>query len=204
MRRIRPTGRASSPTSVALVNPIRDVRARARVSTIDLRASRSPRRRPGSPFVGSRTSTWSGTITQIIPGNRVLLAAGTAQVLPGTLDTAFADIARRPHRAGRHDRPRQQRRAVHLHRPERAEQPAVLLLGHRVRRELAGVGSLEPRVRPGHQGRSPRCRTESNQHGREQPRDARDRARRGHGHRHQLGADDRRHHRQVQRPVPGG
>ena len=35
---------------------------------------------------------------------------------------------------------------------ERPEQPAVLLLGHRVRRELAGLGSLEPRVQPGHEG----------------------------------------------------
>ena len=49
----------------------------------------------------------------------------------------------------------QHRRAVRLHRPERAEQPAVLLLGHRVRRELAGVGSVEPGVGPGHQGGRP-------------------------------------------------
>ena len=35
-----------------------------------------------------------GTITQVIPGNRVLLANGNAQILPGKLDTAFADVAR--------------------------------------------------------------------------------------------------------------
>ena len=35
-----------------------------------------------------------GQITQIIPGNRVLLASGEAQVLPGLLDTAFIDITR--------------------------------------------------------------------------------------------------------------
>ena len=35
-----------------------------------------------------------GTITQVDPGNRVLLANDEAQILPGTLDTAFKDIAR--------------------------------------------------------------------------------------------------------------
>lgn len=49
---------------------------------------------PGEPFVGSVDVDLVGTITQIVPGNRVLLAAGTAQVLPGQLDTAFVDITR--------------------------------------------------------------------------------------------------------------
>ena len=48
---------------------------------------------PGTPFVGSTDVDLVGTITQVIPGNRVLLASGTAQILPGTLDTAFKDIA---------------------------------------------------------------------------------------------------------------
>jgi len=47
---------------------------------------------PGNPFVGSVDVDLVGTITQVIPGNRVLLANGTAQILPGKLDTAFADI----------------------------------------------------------------------------------------------------------------
>jgi hypothetical protein len=49
---------------------------------------------PGSPFVGSVPVDLVGTVTQVIPGNRVLLANGTAQILPGKLDTAFADINR--------------------------------------------------------------------------------------------------------------
>jgi hypothetical protein len=47
---------------------------------------------PGSPFVGSVPVDLTGTITQVIPGNRVLLANNTAQILPGKLDTAFVDI----------------------------------------------------------------------------------------------------------------
>ena len=49
---------------------------------------------PGTPFTGCRRQSISiGTVTQVTPGNRVLLASGEAQVLPGTLDTAFADVA---------------------------------------------------------------------------------------------------------------
>jgi hypothetical protein len=33
-----------------------------------------------------------GTITQIRPGDRVLLASGEGQILPGSLDSAFADV----------------------------------------------------------------------------------------------------------------
>ncbi|HET7469239.1 MAG TPA: hypothetical protein VFJ81_06160, partial [Gemmatimonadales bacterium] len=49
---------------------------------------------PGSPYVGSTNVDLVGTITQVIPGNRVLLANGSSQILPGKLDTAFADINR--------------------------------------------------------------------------------------------------------------
>jgi hypothetical protein len=49
---------------------------------------------PGEPFVGSVDIDLVGQITQIVPGNRVLLASGEAQVLPGQLDTAFIDITR--------------------------------------------------------------------------------------------------------------
>jgi hypothetical protein len=49
---------------------------------------------PGSPFVGSVDVDLVGTITQVKPGGRVLLADGNAQLLPGLLDTAFADISR--------------------------------------------------------------------------------------------------------------
>lgn len=47
---------------------------------------------PGQPFTVADTIDLVGTITQIVPGNRVLLADGKAQVLPGKQDTAFADI----------------------------------------------------------------------------------------------------------------
>jgi len=49
---------------------------------------------PGLPYVGSVDIDLVGTITQVIPGNRVLLANGTSQILPGKLDTAFADVNR--------------------------------------------------------------------------------------------------------------
>ena len=48
---------------------------------------------PGTPFTGSQAIDLVGTVTQVTPGNRVLLASGEAQVLPGTLDTAFTAIA---------------------------------------------------------------------------------------------------------------
>jgi hypothetical protein len=48
---------------------------------------------PGTPFTGFTQVDLTGTVTQINPGNRVLLASGEAQILPGTLDTAFTDIA---------------------------------------------------------------------------------------------------------------
>ena len=47
----------------------------------------------GTAFVGSTDVDLLGTITQVTPGNRVLLASGSAQILPGALDTAFKDIA---------------------------------------------------------------------------------------------------------------
>jgi hypothetical protein len=49
---------------------------------------------PGTPFTASVPIDLVGTITQVIPGNRVLLANNSAQILPGKLDTAFADINR--------------------------------------------------------------------------------------------------------------
>ncbi len=49
---------------------------------------------PGSPYVTSTPVDLVGTVTQVKPGSRVLLADGKAQVLPGLLDTAFADVSR--------------------------------------------------------------------------------------------------------------
>lgn len=49
---------------------------------------------PGVAFTVADTIDMVGMITQIVPGNRVLLADGKAQVLPGGIDTAFADINR--------------------------------------------------------------------------------------------------------------
>jgi hypothetical protein len=48
---------------------------------------------PGSPYTVSVDVDLVGTITQVTPGNRVLLADGKAQILPGQLDTAFADVS---------------------------------------------------------------------------------------------------------------
>ena len=88
----------------------------------------------------------TGTITQITPGSRVALASGEAQVLPGMTDTAFADVAAGPGGAGGQLYAGQYRGAVRLHRQHRPEQPPLLLLGDRVRRELPGLGALQPRV----------------------------------------------------------
>ena len=49
---------------------------------------------PGQPYVGSVDLDLIGNITQVTPGNRVLLANGEAQLLNGVLDTAFIDITR--------------------------------------------------------------------------------------------------------------
>ena len=49
---------------------------------------------PGQPYTVSDTIDLVGTITQIVPPNRVPLLDGTAQVLPGKEDTAFVDINR--------------------------------------------------------------------------------------------------------------
>lgn len=48
---------------------------------------------PGEPYVGSVDIDLNGPITQVTPGNRVLLASGEAQLLGGALDTAFTDVA---------------------------------------------------------------------------------------------------------------
>ena len=63
----------------------------------------------------------------------------------------------------------QQRRAVPLRRPQRPEQPAVLLLGRGVRRELGRLGSVEPRVasgatKAGHAGAAARPTSERRGH----------------------------------------
>jgi hypothetical protein len=47
---------------------------------------------PGQPYTDSVEVDLTGTITQVPPGGRVALADGTSQILPGQLDTAFADI----------------------------------------------------------------------------------------------------------------
>jgi hypothetical protein len=47
---------------------------------------------PGQPLVVHRDFNLTGAITQVKPGDRVLLATGTAQILPGKEDTLFADI----------------------------------------------------------------------------------------------------------------
>ncbi len=49
---------------------------------------------PGEAFTASRAIDLTGTITQVIPGNRVLLANQTAQILPGALDSAFSEVAK--------------------------------------------------------------------------------------------------------------
>ena len=87
---------------------------------------------PGTPFTGSQAIPLVGTITQLTPGNRVLLANGEAQTLPGVLDTAFADVAAGRVAQGRELHPGEYGRTVPLHRPLGAQQPAVLLLSHGV------------------------------------------------------------------------
>ncbi|HEU4525826.1 MAG TPA: hypothetical protein VFR62_12435, partial [Gemmatimonadales bacterium] len=47
---------------------------------------------PGTPYTGSQAIDLTGTVTQVTPGNRVTLASGEAQILPGALDTAFTEV----------------------------------------------------------------------------------------------------------------
>ena len=109
---------------------------------------------PGTPFTPGAAASidLNGTVTQVLPGNRVLLASGDAQVLPGQLDTAFADVAQGRVAQGASFTLSNNGVPFVFIDHGVAQQPAVLLHGHRVRRELAGVRSLEPGVGPGDQG----------------------------------------------------
>ena len=49
---------------------------------------------PGTAFTTAVDLDLTGAITQVIPGDRVLLADSSATILPGKLDTAFADVSR--------------------------------------------------------------------------------------------------------------
>jgi hypothetical protein len=47
---------------------------------------------PGTAFTVSNPIDLTGAVQQVKPGDRVALASGSAQILPGKLDTAFNDI----------------------------------------------------------------------------------------------------------------
>jgi hypothetical protein len=86
-----PQGRGVFQDFRATMNPVPGCAPELGVTTTCPIAFSNPV--PGQPFVGSVPVDLVGTITQINPGDRVLLASGDAQNLPGTLDTAFVDIA---------------------------------------------------------------------------------------------------------------
>ena len=84
------TGRGLFPDFRATVNPVPGCAPELGIQTTCPITFSTPL--PGEPFVGSVNVDLVGVITQIIPGNRVLLESQVAQVLPGKQDTAFADI----------------------------------------------------------------------------------------------------------------
>ena len=88
------TGRGSFTDYRGLVNPDPGCAPELGVLTTCDPAVQPPPP-PGTPFTpgASVDVDLTGTITQVLPGNRVLLASGESQVLPGQLDTAFADVA---------------------------------------------------------------------------------------------------------------
>ncbi len=76
----------------ALVNPTAGCAPELAVTTDCATTFSTPA--PGEPFVGSVPIDLTGTVTQLTPGQPGEIVRGhTAQVLPGALDTAFADIA---------------------------------------------------------------------------------------------------------------
>ena len=76
----------------ATVNPVPECAPELGVA-VQCPVAYPPPPAPGDPFTVFNDVDLLGTITQVIPGDRVLLASLTAQILPGKLDTAFADIA---------------------------------------------------------------------------------------------------------------
>ncbi len=85
------TGKGIFTDFRGLMNPVPGCAPEIAVTTDCAVAFSTPA--PGEPYVGSVDIDLVGLPTQVTPGNRVLLASGTAQLLPGTLDTAFNDIA---------------------------------------------------------------------------------------------------------------
>ncbi|MBA3893968.1 MAG: hypothetical protein H0X69_09775 [Gemmatimonadales bacterium] len=86
------TGRGTFTDFRGLVNPEPGCAPEIGVFTLCDPALQPPPA-PGTPFTGSTGIDLTGTITQVTPGNRVLLASGEAQLLPGVLDTAFTDVS---------------------------------------------------------------------------------------------------------------
>ncbi len=86
------TGRGVFTDFRGLVNPVPACAPELAVFTACDPALQPPPT-PGTPFTGSAAVDLTGTLTQVTPGNRVLLASGESQLLPGVLDTAFSDIA---------------------------------------------------------------------------------------------------------------
>ena len=85
------TGRGLFNDFRGLVNPVPGCAPELGVFT-GCDTSLQPPPPPGTPFTGSVAVDLAGTITQVTPGNRVLLANGEAQLLPGVLDTAFSQV----------------------------------------------------------------------------------------------------------------
>ncbi|MGH7535061.1 MAG: hypothetical protein ACREMG_05690, partial [Gemmatimonadales bacterium] len=86
------TGRGIMNDFLATVNPAAGCAPELAVTTTcPITFSTPP---PGTAFTDSVPVDLTGTVTQVIRGDRVKLFDGNAQILPGKLDTAFADVSR--------------------------------------------------------------------------------------------------------------
>jgi hypothetical protein len=74
-----------------VINPDKDCAPELAITTTCPVAFETPP--AGTAFTISNPVDLTGPVTQVKPGDRVALASGSAQVLPGKLDTAFADIS---------------------------------------------------------------------------------------------------------------
>ena len=141
-------------------HPEPGARLRARAGRADrLRAHAAAAAAPRQLRTSGRwTSTWSGPSPRSSRATACCWRTGPPRSFQASSTPRSPTCNHGRVAQGVFYRAHQWRRAVPVHRPQRPQQPAVLLLGGGVRRELRGVRPSEPRVASGPPRRSPRWR----------------------------------------------